>query len=50
MIHLFGSITPTEIVLGAETDNQFILRARKKKQNAELYSIYETDQSDSNDR
>lgn len=50
MIHLFGSITPTEIALGAETDNQFILRARKNKQNAELYTIYETDQSDLNDR
>lgn len=50
MIHLFGSITPTEIALGAETDNQFILRARKNKQNAELYTIYETDQSDIEDR
>lgn len=50
MIHLFGSITPTEIALGAETDNQFILRVRQKKQNAELYGINETDQSDPNDR
>ena len=49
MISMFGIITPTELALGAETDNEFVIRARKRSLNSEVGNVTETDDSNFND-
>lgn len=46
MIHLFGMLTTTELVLGEKTDNQFLLNAHKLTNNQSLGVIHEVDDSD----
>lgn len=49
MIHLFGLVTPTELALGANTDNVFVQRARKRAMNSEVGQVTESDDSNLND-
>lgn len=45
IIHLFGRYSSTELVLGQNVDNQFVLRARDNKGNNKLGNITESDES-----
>jgi hypothetical protein len=50
MIRLFGTATPTAMALGADNDNQFIIRARDAKKNNKFGEVYEADDSAEDDR
>lgn len=49
MINLFGTKTSTEQALGSETDNVFVMRARKRTLSDEIGQVTETDDSNFND-
>ncbi|MCB9060935.1 MAG: hypothetical protein H6622_05400 [Halobacteriovoraceae bacterium] len=44
MIWLYGKKSTTELVLGSETDNEFVRRARKNSNNNNIFEITETDE------
>lgn len=50
MIRLFGTATPTAIALGADNDNEFLVRARDAKKNNKSGVVYEADDSAEDDR
>ena len=49
MIWMFGKKSDTELALGDETDNEFIIRAIKKAGDKELGMVYEVDDSSKED-
>lgn len=48
-VNLFGDKTSTELALGAETDNEFIVRAKRKSLDSEIGIVTETDDSNFDD-
>ncbi len=49
MILMFGKINSTELALGEETDNEFVIRAKKKTGDKTLGIVYEVDDSSKDD-
>jgi hypothetical protein len=49
MIWMFGKRNSTELVLGSESDNIFVIRAREKTKNQEIGNITEADESAKDD-